>query len=368
MSGGQAGSERAFGQEIHKNIPAAASSNSLLKQANAVNGKDDAGGAVTSMDITLDGDVARQAAGRALSADNARLKSNVYTCDLIAAAKEDCHLYSVQYANRIMDRNFEVEEENLPDPDYMARVQQSGSIASSSQIHYKMRTILLNWVAEVHLKFRLRQPTLYLTVNIMDRFLSKVPIAQTKLQLVGCTSMWIACKYHEIYAPSIRDFTYISDKAFSSNDMAKMEETIVKTLDFKLTVPNPLSFLSRFNKVCEAVMGSRATRINHLSNYLLERCLLDYQMLKYKPSLLAASCIYMAVMLTVDKRSPEVWHDELRRATRCTKEAMKEPSTRIRYYVMANDTKLNNRHRTVNQKYSKPEYGQVAKLRPRKRS
>lgn len=35
------------------------------------------------------------------------------------------------------------------------------------------------------------------------------------LQLVGCTAMLIASKYEEIYAPEVRDFVYISDKAYT---------------------------------------------------------------------------------------------------------------------------------------------------------
>jgi len=195
-----AGAIRAFGQVLDKNVNKipSISSNSLLKQANAVNGKvavvpppnrknGDAGGTVTNMDITLDGEVARQAAqAHPLSVDNTSMYRDPnlanavqaqhrvqqgFTCDKIAATREDCQLYSVPYVQRIMDRNFQMENENRPDPNYMAGVQQTSEISSANQIHYKMRTILLNWNVEVHLKFRLRQPTLHLSVNIMDRFL-----------------------------------------------------------------------------------------------------------------------------------------------------------------------------------------------------
>ena len=75
----------------------------------------------------------------------------------------------------------------------------------------KMRTVLMDWLVEVHLKFKLGCSTLYITLNIIDRYLSKEKIMRKKLQLLGVSSMLIACKFEEIYAPEVRDFVYISD-------------------------------------------------------------------------------------------------------------------------------------------------------------
>lgn len=86
-----------------------------------------------------------------------------------------------------------------------------------------MRAILIDWLIEVHLKFKLLPETLFLTVNLIDRFLEKAIIQRTKLQLVGVTSMLIASKYEEIYAPEVRDFVYITDKAYSKEEILKME-------------------------------------------------------------------------------------------------------------------------------------------------
>ena len=40
---------------------------------------------------------------------------------------------------------------------------------STSLVTGKMRAVLINWLAEVHLQFKLMQETLYLTVSIVDR-------------------------------------------------------------------------------------------------------------------------------------------------------------------------------------------------------
>ena len=57
--------------------------------------------------------------------------------------------------------------------------------------------------------------TLYLTCNIIDRYLSIRNVSRKRLQLVGVTSMLIASKYEEIWAPEVNDFVYISDKAYT---------------------------------------------------------------------------------------------------------------------------------------------------------
>lgn len=82
-----------------------------------------------------------------------------------------------------------------------------------------MRAILIDWLIEVHLKFKLLPESLFLTVNLIDRFLEKVMVPRTQLQLVGVTAMLIASKYEEIYAPTAKEFAYITDRAVSKRDI-----------------------------------------------------------------------------------------------------------------------------------------------------
>jgi G2/mitotic-specific cyclin-B, other len=78
-----------------------------------------------------------------------------------------------------------------------------------------MRAILVDWIIEVHLKFKLLPETLFITVSLIDRYLEKIQIKRNNLQLVGVTAMLIATKYEEIYAPEVRDFVYITDNAYT---------------------------------------------------------------------------------------------------------------------------------------------------------
>lgn len=71
------------------------------------------------------------------------------------------------------------------------------------ELNHKMRAILVDWLIEVHRKFELMPESLYLTINILDRFLSMKTVPRRELQLVGISSMLIACKYEEIWAPEV---------------------------------------------------------------------------------------------------------------------------------------------------------------------
>ena len=83
-------------------------------------------------------------------------------------------------------------------------------------INKKMRAILVDWLVEVHLRFKLEPLTLWLTVNILDRYLMREQVLRAKLQLVGISSLLIACKYEEIFPPAVSDCVSITDKAYNN--------------------------------------------------------------------------------------------------------------------------------------------------------
>ena len=153
-----------------------------------------------------------------------------------------------------------------------------------------MRAILVDWLVEVHMKFRLVPPTLHLCVNIIDRFCAKNNVERRKLQLVGVTALLVACKYEEIYPPEVRDCVYITDRAYTRQEVLDMEQDIVRSLEFKMTVPTAYPFLARFLHLTKA---SELTSL--AANYYLERCLQEYDLLKYRPSLVAATAVCLAL-------------------------------------------------------------------------
>ncbi|KAL0127477.1 hypothetical protein PUN28_005629 [Cardiocondyla obscurior] len=173
-----------------------------------------------------------------------------------------------------------------------------------------MRSVLVDWLVEVHEQFRLMQETLYLTIAIIDRFLQLYrTIDRKKLQLVGVTAMYIASKYEEMYSPDISDFVYITDKAYSKKDILNMEMLIVKTLDYSFGRPLPLHFLRRYSK------AGKALPIHHtMAKYFLEQSLVHYEMCHYPPSLIAAAALYLAFLVIGNDEEDEgkvIWTDTL---------------------------------------------------------
>ena len=64
--------------------------------------------------------------------------------------------------------------------------------------------------------------------------------------------MMIASKYEEIYAPMVRDYVYITDNAYSKEEILEMECRMLNEFEFDLTKPSSYRFLERFAKVCGA--------------------------------------------------------------------------------------------------------------------
>ncbi|XP_059455441.1 cyclin-A2-2-like isoform X2 [Corylus avellana] len=78
-------------------------------------------------------------------------------------------------------------DRQMPSTNYMEKLQRD--------ITPSMRGILIDWLVEVSEEYKLVPDTLYLTVNLIDRFLSKNYMEKTRLQLLGVTCMLIASAY-----------------------------------------------------------------------------------------------------------------------------------------------------------------------------
>jgi G2/mitotic-specific cyclin 1/2 len=157
------------------------------------------------------------------------------------------------------------------------------------ELQWKMRSILVDWLVEVHVKFRLLPETLFLAVNLIDRFLSLRVVSLVKLQLVGLTCLFIASKYEEVISPSIQNFLYMAEDNYTEDEIVRAERYVLQVLKFGLQYPTPMSFLRRSSKADDYDIQTRT-----LSKYLMEITLLDHRFLKVPASLVAASAHYLS--------------------------------------------------------------------------
>jgi G2/mitotic-specific cyclin 2 len=168
----------------------------------------------------------------------------------------------------------------MPNPNYMKK---------QENLEWRMRGILVDWLIEVHAKFRLLPETLFLCVNLVDRFLSCKAVGMEKLQLVGVTALFVASKYEEVIGPSLDNFIYVADGGYTDEEILKAERYLLNIIKFDLSYPNPMNFLRRISKADDYDIHTRT-----IAKYLIEISLVDDRFLKYTPSIIAAGGMYLS--------------------------------------------------------------------------
>ncbi|KAL0447484.1 UNVERIFIED_CONTAM: Cyclin-A2-2 [Sesamum latifolium] len=170
------------------------------------------------------------------------------------------------------------------------------------------------YVTQVSDEYRLVPDTLYLTVNLIDRFLSENYTEKQKLQLLGVTCMLVASKYEEICAPRVEEFCFITDNTYTKDEVVKMESRVLNFLSFQLSVPTTKKFLRRFIQAAQLSYEVPSVELEFLANYLAELTLIEYSFLKFLPSLIAASAVFLARWTL--NQSDHPWNPTLEHYTR----------------------------------------------------
>lgn len=121
---------------------------------------------------------------------------------------------------------------------------------NQNSITESMRCILIDWIIDIHLKFKLKNETLFIAVNLIDNYLALTEnVDRKQLQLIGIACMQIASKYEEIYPPNSNEFIYITDYAYTQGQLYEMEFNILFALDFEIGFTTSYRFLERYKKV-----------------------------------------------------------------------------------------------------------------------
>ncbi|XP_061372191.1 cyclin-A1-4-like [Gastrolobium bilobum] len=197
------------------------------------------------------------------------------------------------------------EAKKRPSTDFMERIQKD--------INVSMRAILIDWLVEVSEEYRLVPDTLYLSVNYIDRYLSGNAMNRQRLQLLGVACMMIASKYEEICAPQVEEFCYITDNTYLKEEVLQMESAVLNYLKFEMTAPTIKCFLRRYIRAAQDVNEVPSLQLECLTNYIAELSLLEYSMLCYAPSLIAASAVFLAKFILIPSKKP--WNSTLQHYT-----------------------------------------------------
>ncbi|CAL4910955.1 unnamed protein product [Urochloa decumbens] len=211
-------------------------------------------------------------------------------------------------AYEITENLREAETRKMPSTNFVETIQTDMSTT--------MRAMLIDWLVEVAEGYRLVPETLYLTVNYIDRYLSVKDISRNRLQLLGVACLLIAAKYEEICPVQVEELCYVTDNSYTKEEVLQMEASVLNYLKFEMTVATPKCFLRRFVHAAQVFDKGSTLHLEFLANYICELSLLEYSLLCYLPSLVAASSVFLARFILKPAKNP--WNSSLSYYTQYT--------------------------------------------------
>ena len=178
-------------------------------------------------------------------------------------------------------------DEKINLPNYSNNIFKNQDIKSINERH---RGVVIEWLSYINHYFNQSNETLFMCINIMDRYISKKKISLDIYQLVGISSYLIASKYEDTEAPSIEELIYICKNIYSHNDIVSMEKEILVALNFDIFSVSTYHFFSYFY----FISGINNKQLFHLGHLILEICLLNIELMSYNQSLLAIGVLLVA--------------------------------------------------------------------------
>ncbi|GAB2267609.1 Cyclin-A3-1 [Dionaea muscipula] len=224
-----------------------------------------------------------------------------------------------------------------------------------------MREILVDWLVEVAEQYNVVSDTLYLTVSYIDRYLSSHAIKRTRLQLLGVSCMLVASKYEEISPPHVEDFCYVTDNTYTKDEVMDMERDVLRLLGYELSTPTTKTFLRIFTTASLENSKFPELKFEFLAAYLAELSLLEYECVRFLPSVVAASVVFLTRFTLKPTKHP--WDLALQRCSGYRPCDLKECIITIHKSQLGMRTSSSE---AVRQKYKHLKFKQVASLSPPK--
>jgi len=245
------------------------------------------------------------------------LTRNLEVCDLLDMRNPQS---GAEFAPQIYQHLFR-EEERLRYP--------SSFLDNQKEIDRKKRSYLVDYLIEVHYKFKLQPETLYVTVGLLDRYLAAQPdVPKAHLQLLGISALHIAAKYEEIYPPALDKLVKVTQSNITLPEVVAMELRILTALDFDLVWPSALRFLERFVRVLQL-----NEQHFFLAQYFCEYALLDRTLMLLKPSNIAAIALYSAAKILRQDKLQGFWNATIAKNAGYKEEALQLTSKEMLRYV-----------------------------------
>ncbi|CAD6499667.1 BgTH12-03775 [Blumeria graminis f. sp. triticale] len=189
------------------------------------------------------------------------------------------------YMDDIMKHMYEMELLTLPDV---------ASIDIQQEIQWFMRPYLIDFLVEAHAAFQLLPETLFLAINLLDRYCSRRVVYKRHYQLVGCASLLIAAKYgdRKDRVPLIRELKSMCCNLYDEDMFSQMEWHVLNTLEWMIGHPTVDSFLQI--AVQDGNNKEEIAVVEHMSSYICEIATYHKEFVSKKPSVMAAAALTLA--------------------------------------------------------------------------
>lgn len=207
-----------------------------------------------------------------------------------------------------------------------------------------MRPCLVDFLVEIHFTFRLRPETLYLCLNIVDRYVSRRVVYTKHYQLVGCAALWIAAKFEDAKerVPTLQDLVQICRDTYEESAFLQMEGHVLSTIQWALGHPTAEAWL----RLMCCGPSIEDTKVQHVARFLMEITLFYREFVKYPPSTISLASLTLARFLCGKSRRP--WEE-----TEECLEVIEHLDTRLALHV-------NELSETLVKKYSYAFYSKAA--------
>ncbi|KFY10467.1 hypothetical protein V491_07635 [Pseudogymnoascus sp. VKM F-3775] len=188
-----------------------------------------------------------------------------------------------EYLPEIVDHMAAMEKQTLPDV---------ASIDIQEEIKWFMRPYLVDFLIEGHTFFQLLPETMFLAMNLLDRYCSRRVVYKRHYQLVGCAALLIAAKYgdRKDRVPLIRELKSMCSMLYDEEMFTQMEWHVLNTLDWVIGHPTVDSFL----QLALSNAAEEDIELEHMAWYICEIALYHRDFVSTKPSVMARASLTLA--------------------------------------------------------------------------
>ncbi|KAM4628386.1 cyclin-P [Polymixia lowei] len=162
------------------------------------------------------------------------------------------------------------------------------------------RTVLVDWLIQVHEVLHFQDETLYLAIHLLNRSLRQLKVSTANLQLLGVVCLFLAAKKEECLLPEVSELCYLMDNSYTKHQLLRMERKVLCGLKFDLTHCPPLHFL-----LLSASIARCSAKVVWMARYLLELSLLEGQCVLFLPVQLSGAALCLARRVVQEPHTPD---------------------------------------------------------------